>query len=372
MEYNENTRTDFDEEGNIVFALLARRPITLDTGTPYGCTRQELRKTIRPRRRFHPVRTVSPQQAVNEIKACTSTTRTVTAKLEDAVRRLRGGLDRVKYRRWSPDLLVKMFADLDLVFFNGKLLGNVKVSWVNTEEEIIAQTCPRPRNQCVIELNPHYVGVIVPGQPKPFQKMFGTLLHEMCVSLLRSLSDIFFLVGNGSNGEKKHAYFKVRCSDRDEVELGEFEGGHGLEFYSMLQNVGYSAMINLGMTAIAASSDLLYNYFMDHREINRQLAGMYEEEGPEAVGNLLARGDAMDAVLPGTAGFTEGLIGLNPGDGWTGRSCGGVNVDESDDDFDDDDDDDDSDDDDDDDDDDYDDYDYHGYQGHYAGPSRYH
>ena len=34
---------------------------------------------------------------------------------------------------WSPDHIIKMFADLDCIFFSGYLLGNVLVGWNDVE-----------------------------------------------------------------------------------------------------------------------------------------------------------------------------------------------------------------------------------------------
>lgn len=131
----------------------------------------------------------------------------------------------------GPDVAIKAFADLDVVFFGGRLRNNVTVQW---RADICAPgrvwgTCERSRRgeegQCRIKLNASMIfrEAWTQRTRDPFESMMGTLLHEMC-----------------------HAYESVRSPH--DIEPGN--GGHGKLFGTRIAVVHKRALQILGLWAI--------------------------------------------------------------------------------------------------------------------------
>lgn len=77
---------------------------------------------------------------------------------------------------------IKMSADLDMVFFDGSLLGNVSVKWVpRVDKGSLGMTEYSPAGGCHIELSAEQL-IMLCGRmvTTPGKAMFSTLLHEMC------------------------------------------------------------------------------------------------------------------------------------------------------------------------------------------------
>lgn len=98
-----------------------------------------------------------------------------------ALGRLQDELEDVKQICWGPDIIIKMFADLDLVFFGGWLYGNVIVQRVEEAElpRAWGKTTPVGGNhdydRVLISLNADHIL----GCSKPFRQMMETTLHGM-------------------------------------------------------------------------------------------------------------------------------------------------------------------------------------------------
>ena len=112
-----------------------------------------------------------------------------------AMDRLSAALSNARCSFWQPDLIIKSFFDLDILFFGGVLRGNVCFDWgdpdlMNTEEQMSGEfldiTIPgRPgRAEIVLNAKRIFLGSDVLGinVPNPLKTMFATTLHEMCVS----------------------------------------------------------------------------------------------------------------------------------------------------------------------------------------------
>ena len=100
--------------------------------------------------------------------------------------------DAEKNLLFGPDLAIKAFADLDRVFFGGRLRGHVAVRWVKMVDPDgrVGEAAHCKTGQCHIRLS---AGEIFTRKwreigKNPVAITFGTLLHEMC-----------------------HAYDMVRC-----------------------------------------------------------------------------------------------------------------------------------------------------------------
>ena len=113
-----------------------------------------------------------------------------------AMERLSAALSNARRSGWHPDLIIKSFFDLDVLFFGGVLRGNVCFDWgdpdlVNNYERVSGDflgitDCRRP-GRAKIFLNARRIflgsGLGLWTAPMdPFKFMFATALHEMCVS----------------------------------------------------------------------------------------------------------------------------------------------------------------------------------------------
>ena len=87
---------------------------------------------------------------------------------------------------WSPDLLIKAFCDLDLVFFGGHLRGHCHVQWKPERwfpgpqwRHTINYGCtiPLQEGKAMIALNAD--GIFGDPSVDAFRGSWRTLLHEM-------------------------------------------------------------------------------------------------------------------------------------------------------------------------------------------------
>lgn len=169
----------------------------------------------------------------------------------------------------APDLVIKAFSDLDLVFFGGRLRGKVAVQWVEDEffcdrekPLTVRGHCSVYHNdgsrisldgRCHIRLNATIIfrlGWKKPGDPEPWQQMIGSLLHEMC-----------------------HAYEVVRSPNEKEPPDGS--KGHGPLFNTRISIVHKRALRMLGMFAISRHK----NYKQFHAFVPYSDRGQQDERG---------------------------------------------------------------------------------------------
>ena len=163
----------------------ALQPISVRTGTNYPCSESKLRDATTPNRQ--PVQpTISKDQASYNIQAYNVMGVRISAdeysaicRLEDAILGVFAG------RHWTPDLIIKAFCDLDLVFFLGHLRGNVYVQWRT------ARSFPRRRRNRLTMGYTEYLGggkaaiwlnadgIFAEAALSAFKEMWRTLLHEM-------------------------------------------------------------------------------------------------------------------------------------------------------------------------------------------------
>ena len=160
------------------------RPVDAHDGTPYLCLQSDLDMV-----HHHPGLThrlfVSHRQATREVVGCNNPRRTLSSYEHDAIRRLKHAVYNASRRPWGLDLIIKMFLDLDAVFFGGVLRGYVCVSWrartffFDAERSLgTTRSCSSP-GHAVIYLNVEEIDL----GPTRFQNMCRTMLHEMCVSV---------------------------------------------------------------------------------------------------------------------------------------------------------------------------------------------
>ena len=173
--------------------------VTLDTGTRYPCTQEDLDATggIDRQTASHALKFknrlrwfanpnhgpfVDARIAAREIFDHNALGRTPSVAESDAINRLYTGIERATREHWAPDLAIKAFCDLDKVFFCGRLRGHVCLSWKPQDPsgaDSFGCTWYLRGGQCEIQL---YASDIFFGHESGssrFVQMFQTLLHEM-------------------------------------------------------------------------------------------------------------------------------------------------------------------------------------------------
>ena len=206
------------------------KPFSEDTGTPYLCSQKDIdfhHRNVFRNPNKGPFLTV--KESTIEVMWQNDPKRTIPPAEQAAIDRLvKVASDARENLILRPDIIVKAFADFDLVFFAGRLRGHVTVAWA--EDAVFTRAwghClysrrPGEKGKCRIQLN---AGKILQKgwtqrTPNPFETMFVTLFHEMC-----------------------HAYTDVRSHhDREEA--------HGKFFGTRIGVVHKRAMRLLGLWAI--------------------------------------------------------------------------------------------------------------------------
>ena len=210
----------------------ALQPFSIDTGAPYPCSQSYIdfhQQNVFPSPNKGPFTTC--REATKEVMWQNDVKRPIPDFERAAISKLLFAATRAEEGFIpGPDVAIKAFSDLDLVFFGGQLRKHVTVQW---RPDIFVShrswgRCYRggrgEKGQSRIELNATII--FREGWTKrtknPFESMIGTLLHEMC-----------------------HAYEYVR-SPKD-VEPGD---GHGQLFGTRIAVVHDRALRLLGLWAI--------------------------------------------------------------------------------------------------------------------------
>ena len=169
--------------------------VTADAGTPYKISQRDIDAThhfsSHNERPF-----VSAGRATQQLLTQNCPRIDYSSRECAAMERLSAALSNARCSFWQPDLIIKSFLDLDILFFGGVLRGNICFDWgnpdlINTHEqmsgELLGITIPRRPGRAKIILNAKRIflgsdlelGIDVSD---PFKTMFATALHEMCVS----------------------------------------------------------------------------------------------------------------------------------------------------------------------------------------------
>ena len=159
------------------------------SGTPYPCKQSDLDQLNRrmPETLFPPFQSMRSREAVREIESFLDKSKEVSAAEDSAAKRIAEAL---KLERWGPDLIIKMFGDLDTLFFMGRLKGSVSVEWMQRQEfsnrlggvPAYGVTSYRGNGTSQITLNAWDI-LAGSGGWDPFSYMWMTMVHEMVVSL---------------------------------------------------------------------------------------------------------------------------------------------------------------------------------------------
>lgn len=175
--------------------------ISIDTGTDYGCTQEELEACGGRFRRASPTKLdyaelramwfphpneggplVPCRTATLDIVQHNNPLRIPASKEYGAIDRLLTMLDDARHGFWGPDVVIKAFCDLDTVFFRGKLRGHVCITWASlydfkSSPEPIGHTRYLGQSKALIQLNAQYI--FLDYGRRPLTEALGTVLHEM-------------------------------------------------------------------------------------------------------------------------------------------------------------------------------------------------
>ena len=176
--------------------------VSLDTGTAYPCTQQDLdasggihRLANYRQRSVAEMRTiwfsepntgpkVGMRQAALDVFRHNAPGRIPSVKEEDAIERLCVMIDNACQGDWGPDVAIKCFCDLDTVFFRGKLRGHVCVTWTSHRNfgapDCWGETINLDHGKVLIILNAKFIFL---GRGSwhetPLRQTLATLVHEM-------------------------------------------------------------------------------------------------------------------------------------------------------------------------------------------------
>lgn len=154
-------------------------PVDAHHGTPYPCRQRDL-DIVRDHPSHNPAPQVSPRQATLEIVQHNDIRRRLSSYEREAIHRLSDAVYNAARYSWGPDLVIKSFLDLDIVFFGGALRGSVGVCWQSGELfpgcDGITSKCSPPGHSTI-----HLSAERILLGRNPFKAMFSTILHEMCV-----------------------------------------------------------------------------------------------------------------------------------------------------------------------------------------------
>lgn len=229
----------------------ALKPFRADEGTPYPTSQGELdfhgTSRFRTRNRGHFLTSIQGTSAIvrhnNERRPVPPDEQAAIDRLQNLIQEVEKGL------KWGPDLAIKCFADLDLLFTGGRLRGNTCVNWSTCETNQELRTTggflfcrshqltlmgitdlPRlfERGQIRVVLNA--ATIFHAKEHCPERAMFLVLLHEMChaygkVVSPRGTIGAFFAADRHDDlfGSRIHAVHRrsVRILGLDAIQPGE-------------------------------------------------------------------------------------------------------------------------------------------------------
>lgn len=173
--------------GRALYRLCSSEPASVFQGTPYPCTQSDLDDlAILPNNAPHRFRW--SERATLELERILAPNASISIEVQDAVARLREALN---IDDWTPDIVIKAFHDLDLVFFDGKLRGVTTIDWQSARwwnEEIksiygyrfcFGQAVYLGNRKTAIHLNAW--GILLDTTDAKVA-MWAVVLHEMTVS----------------------------------------------------------------------------------------------------------------------------------------------------------------------------------------------
>ena len=196
-----------------------------DRGTPYPCTQAELDILQDQRRKpVHRGPYISRHEAAERLQQAHDPHTPLTDAQKAALKRLN---DLQQLRRWGPDIISKMFNDLDLLLFRGKLRGNVYLRWNDHDKNLNAGGKALAWTVRARGISPRVaieMGVFSATLPTVgLRDILSTLVHEMVHAYLLSLTDNDEGPSDKETGGHGNCFHK--CAGAVMMRLGGKEGG---------------------------------------------------------------------------------------------------------------------------------------------------
>ncbi|MCJ1267876.1 hypothetical protein MMC22_007762 [Lobaria immixta] len=218
--------------------------ISATRGTPYPCNQHDLdRCDFGSDRPPHSLQT--QDHATTYLEHFLDPNAPISSTVQAAMVRLQAAL---RIHDWKPDLIIKAFNDLDIVFFDGKLRGRTTIHWRRGSwwaelersrgrpHKSFAVTRSLHHRRAAIELNAW--GMFM-NTADAKVAMWKITLHEMVLYLYSPTI--------------QHAYQEVTCGPGFATQYDHSRGwhdGHGLMFRRLVHAVHERAMHHLGIPAI--------------------------------------------------------------------------------------------------------------------------
>ncbi|KAI4257344.1 MAG: hypothetical protein L6R42_005742 [Xanthoria sp. 1 TBL-2021] len=220
---------------NLLFQL-SRFKVRTDWGSQYPCSEEKLWSYQRLPKQNKRI-PLSEEMATGNLVGFLNQPILPGSKEDAAIHRLANGM---RLWEWGPDIVIKAFDDLDIVFFRGVLDTRIQIEWRSDEEIIGKRTGDRVLGLCIrlghgrsrIVLN---ATRILLHAADPSSTMWATALHEMV-----------------------HGYLDVLCDETHpspiDNAMGEAwsVGGHGQSFRRIITAIDDRFRKYFNMSAISA------------------------------------------------------------------------------------------------------------------------
>ena len=181
-------------------------------GTPYPVTQKEIDDIQDRHKSFRP-----PRHYISKCEACKCLTEAHAPGVHLDRHQL-AAMDRLqalgKLSRWGSDIAIKVFNDLDKIFFMGVLRGHVYLRWSDKSEHADwgGVTCYSPDRRLMIQLSTK----ILKSSRASLRDVWAVLLHEMI-----------------------HAYLRHQCGPTMRDDDPYSPPGHGRIFQACMKAVQY-------------------------------------------------------------------------------------------------------------------------------------
>ena len=171
METMQGPKTAADMQTEIQRSSRAVRPTN---GTRYPCTKEDLAVAQGLIPYVSPVPLVSAEEAIIRVLRWNHIDTIPKARESQAIQRFAAAVK----QPFGPDLAIKAYRDLDLIFFGGLLFGNSLVTWVFQPQEDwlgITQSGFHRGRMSKISMNAGLIWIM--GHDDPYKIMISTLLQ---------------------------------------------------------------------------------------------------------------------------------------------------------------------------------------------------
>ncbi|KAI4216098.1 MAG: hypothetical protein LQ351_001596 [Letrouitia transgressa] len=161
---------------------------SVHSGTPYPCRAEDLEIRNRPKLETKlPYVIGAPcREVVREIEQFLDDSKRLSKSEMAATERLAEGM---KMDQWGADIIIKMFADIDTLFFMGRMTKSVSIKWAGPKEFARAYGIGLTHGYTVYQggqlshIILNSLSMIGRGDIDPFSFMWMVVLHEMVVRL---------------------------------------------------------------------------------------------------------------------------------------------------------------------------------------------